>query len=174
VSLTLEIGPERPDDFKGIRALLERAFPTRDEAWLVDTLRSQGAHVPSLCLVAVDADADEVIGHIFYSRAKLRPSGVPVLALAPMAVAPERQRAGVGAALIRESLRLAGSTDFPLIVVVGHASYYPRFGAEPAGPLGIEAPFKVPPESWMAWRLPAWTPAVSGRVEYHPSVGKLT
>jgi putative acetyltransferase len=168
------VGPERPSDHKGIRALLERAFPTGAEARMVDDLRAAGGHVPDLCLVAEDEERDEVVGHIFYSRARLQPGRVPVLALAPMAVLPERQRSGIGAALVRETLRLAGSTDYPLVVIVGHPAYYPRFGAEPAGPLGLQPPFEVPPEAWMAVRLPRWTPDLGGTVEYHPAFGSVT
>src|SRR5688500_19241208 len=85
-----------------------------------------------------------LVGHIAFSRARLA-FGPQVLALAPMAVLPEHQRQGAGSALISDALRRAAETHFPLVVVVGHAEYYPRFGFEPAGALGITAPFEVPP-----------------------------
>lgn len=168
----MEIRPEEPRDFNAIGTVNQRAFPAPDEARLVEALRADGAHVPELCLVACDGGA--VVGHIFYSRAKLQPAGVEVLALAPMAVLPEHQGLGVGSLLVRETLRLAGSTDYPLVVIVGHADYYPRFGAEPAGALGIEAPFEVPAESWMAVRLPGYRDDARGTVEYHPAFGAVT
>ncbi len=121
----------------------------------MEALRDSDAHVPELCLVAV-LDGS-VVGHIAFSRARLA-SGPQVLALAPMAVRPDHQRRGAGSALISDALRRAAETHFPLIVVVGHADYYPRFGFEPADALGIKAPFDVPPEAWMAYRLPAYTP----------------
>jgi putative acetyltransferase len=83
-----------------------------------------------------------------------------------MAVLPEHQRQGVGGALLAEALTRAEETEFPLVVVVGHAAYYPGFGFEPAGPLGLDAPFDVPPEAWMAYRLPAWSPDARGTVLY--------
>ena len=107
----------------------------------------------------------EIAGHVFYSRARLD-SGPDVLALAPMAVLPERQRSGAGSALVTESLQRAAATSFPLVIVLGHADYYPRFGFEPAAALGIEAPFDVPPEAWMAYRLPAYSPEARGTVVY--------
>ena len=97
-----------------------------------------------------------------------------MLALAPMAVLPERQRQGAGSALISEALRRAAETSFPLIVVVGHADYYPRFGFESADALGITAPFEVPPEAWMAFRLPAYTPEAQGTVMYPDAFASAT
>jgi putative acetyltransferase len=170
----VEIRPERDQDSPAISAVHERAFPAPDEARLVEALRADGAHVPELCLVAVGGAGQAVVGHIFYSRAALQPSGVAVLALAPMAVLPDHQGTGVGGALIRASLDLAGATRYPLVVILGHADYYPRFGAEPAGPLGVEAPFEVPPESWMAVRLPAYSDDACGTVEYAAAFGAVT
>ena len=129
----------------------------------MEALRDADAHVPELCLVAV-LDGS-VVGHIAFSCARLA-FGAQVLALAPMAVLPQYQRRGAGSALISAALRRAAETHFPLIVVVGHADYYPRFGFEPADALGIKAPFDVPPEAWMAYRLPAYTPEARGTVVY--------
>jgi putative acetyltransferase len=83
-----------------------------------------------------------------------------------MGVLPEHQRRGFGSALLTDALRRAGETDFPLIVVVGHPEYYPRFGFELAAPLGISAPFDVATEAWMAYRLPAYQPDARGVVTY--------
>jgi putative acetyltransferase len=137
----------------------------------VDALRDSDAHVPELCLVAI-LDGS-VVGHIAFSRARLV-SGPQVLALAPMAVRPDHQRRGAGSALISEALKRAAATHFPLIVLVGHADYYPRFGFEPADALGIKAPFDVPPEAWMAYRLPAYTPEARGTVMYPDAFGSVT
>ena len=158
------IRPEQPSDFDAIRGLLQDAFdPSTVEAPLVDALRKEGAGVPQLCLVAHEGDA--LVGHIFYSRSRLD-SGQEVLALAPMAVAPGRQRTGIGSRLIEASLARAAETSFPLIVVVGHADYYPRFGFQPAGELGLEAPWELPPEVWKALPLAAYERSARGRVSY--------
>jgi putative acetyltransferase len=116
-----------------------------------------------LCLVALEGE--EVVGHIVFSRARLA-SGHEVLALAPMAVVPERQRAGIGSRLIRDALTKAQATGFPLVVVLGHPEYYPRFGFEPASAHGIEAPWDVPPPAWMALPLPTHDPTARGMVTY--------
>lgn len=158
------IRAETSGDHEAIRRLHALAFaPSTEEAELVDALRAAGDHVPELCLVAL-RDGD-VVGHVFFSRACVG-GDVPVLALAPMAVLPPWQRRGAGSALVRESLRRAAATGFPLVVVVGHPDYYPRFGFEPAGGMGLRAPFDVPAEAWMACRLPAYRPEARGLVEY--------
>ena len=161
-----DVRPETPADFNAVRSVHAEAFaPSTVEPQLVDDLRTEGALVNEFCLVATEDD--QVIGHIAFSRATLDPgSGHEILVLAPMAVLPNHQRSGVGAQLIGQSLRRAHLTDFPLVSVVGHADYYPRFGFEPARPLNIHPPFDVPDEAWMAKRLPGYTPEARGTVTY--------
>ena len=84
-----------------------------------------------------------------------------------MAVVPQRQREGIGSLLLEDGLRRASETAFPLIVVVGHATYYPRFGFTRADACGIRAPWDLPAEAWMALRLPAYRPTARGLVR-HP------
>jgi putative acetyltransferase len=160
---------ERPEDRERIHRLNVEAFGQPDEAELIDALRAAGDHVPELCLVAVGGDGD-LIGHIFFSEARLD-SGVAVLALAPMAVLPDRQGHGVGSALVRESLSRAAETDYPLVVVLGHPEYYPRFGFELGAELGVECPYEVPPEAWMVKRLPAYRRDARGLVIYPAPFG---
>jgi putative acetyltransferase len=168
-----DLRPERFEDHDAIRVVHERAFdPSPAEAKLVDLLRDSDVHVPELCLVAAAGDG-QLAGHIMFSRARLA-RGPQVLALAPMAVLPEHQRQGVGSALVEDALRRAAETSFPLVVVVGHADYYPRFGFEPAGALGIEAPFEVPPEAFMAYRLPAYTPTARGPLIYAEAFAEVS
>jgi putative acetyltransferase len=166
-----DVRPEQREDFDVIRELHERAFdPSRAEAALVDALRGSDVHVPELCLVA--SRDGPVVGHIMFSRARLA-FGPRVLALAPMAVLPEHQRQGAGSALVTEALRRAEETDCPLVIVLGHADYYPRFGFESADALGIQAPFDVPTESWMAYRLPAYTRNACGAMIYADAFARL-
>jgi putative acetyltransferase len=167
-----DVRPEAPEDFDAVRVVHERAFqPSHHEADLVDALRASGVHVPELCLVALRGGS--IVGHIAFSRARLD-SGHPVLALAPIGVVPEHQRHGAGSALVSDGLRRAGGKDFPLVVVVGHAEYYPRFGFEPADALGVHAPFPLPPEAWMAHRLPTYQRQARGTVVFPDAFSGLT
>ncbi len=112
---------EEPTDIVAIRIIHERAFGGQAEADLVDALRDSGDAVLSL----VAEEGRDTVGHILFSRLDTTPP-IRALALAPMAVLPEFQRRGIGTALIHDGLkRLAG---WDLIVVLGHTTYYPRFG----------------------------------------------
>jgi putative acetyltransferase len=143
---------ERLQDAPAIDALLERAFGEQDEVRLVEALRASAEYIPELSLVAVDGD--DIVGQILFSRViveGVRPG--PAVALAPMAVAPERQRSGIGAALIRAGLDACDALGIGLVVVLGHPSYYPRFGFVPARDLGVLPPVDWPGDAWMALPL---------------------
>jgi putative hydrolase of the HAD superfamily len=155
----VETRPERPGDEAAIAHVHAAAFPPGDPAvGLTDELRADGDLVPELSFVALRDG--ELVGHVALSRAAL--DGAGVLALGPIGVLPAHQRSGVGSALMGAALEAARATDWPLIALLGHADYYPRFGFEPAGALGIEPPFAVEPQYWMAYRLPAYQPELRG------------
>lgn len=153
-------------DEGAVNQLLTRAFGRRAESELLDRLRSSGATVPQLCLVA---DQNSVIvGHICYNHVTLE-SDPPTkaVALAPMAVTPAFQNKGVGTALMKESLARADARGVPLVVVVGHPEYYPKFGFVPASSIGIEPPWPdIPDEAFMAKPLTAYREHMRGLVRY--------
>ena len=162
----LAIRPESDADRDAIRRLNESAFGGPAEADLVDALRGSPAWIPELSLVA--ADGDELVGHVLISVVALD-SGPELLSLGPMAVAPERQREGIGVALVRRGLELAAQTPYPFVVVLGHPEYYPRFGFVPARGLGINTPYEAPDEAWMALALGEPAEGVRGMVRYPPA-----
>src|SRR5205085_10670564 len=85
----------------------------------------------------------------------------------PVAVVPDRQRQGIGGALMRAAIGLATERGEPLLCLVGHAGYYPRFGFEPARGLGVEPPRPTWRDAnWLALRLPAWTPDLRGTARF--------
>jgi putative acetyltransferase len=182
--VSLELRPEAPGDAGALRALHLAAFaPSTAEAAILDALRADGDLVVPLSLVALRDGA--IAGHVALSRAWVDrepvpaarpgpggpgpppgPGAVEVLALGPIAVVPALQRAGIGTALMRASLAAAATTDWPLIALLGHADYYPRFGFESADALGLRCPYPAAPEHWMAYRLPAHDPALRGAFRY--------
>jgi predicted N-acetyltransferase YhbS len=163
--MPVDVRPEEDGDRDGIRAVHLASFVSAEEADLVDALRASGDYMQSLCSVALDDDG-AVVGHVGFSRAWLEGADVEVLVLAPLAVLPDRQRQGVGPELIASSIERAEGTDFPVVVVLGHRAYYPRFGFEPAGALGIDPPFETRADAWMARRLRAWSPGLRGTVRF--------
>lgn len=168
ITTCVHIRPERAEDIPAVRALHLDAFaPSMAEADIVDELREAGDLVAQLCLVAFAGDG-ALLANVCFSVAQIGPS--EVLALAPMAVAPDLQRNGIGTRLLCEALRRARKTSWPAAVVLGHPRYYPRFGFEPAGALGIKCPFDAPADAWMVLRLPAWDDGVQGTVAYAPAL----
>ena len=95
----------------------------------------------------------------------------PALALGPIAVDPAHQHHGIGSALMHEVIERASRTEYPLIALLGHPAYYPRFGFRPAeATFGITTHYEAPPEAWMAraLRLRAAHPR---RFRYAPAFG---
>ncbi|WP_395107127.1 GNAT family N-acetyltransferase [Actinomadura sp. SCN-SB] len=142
--------PETPADAPAVRRVLLAAFPTADEAGLVDALRRDPAWLPGLSWVA-ETPTGRIAAYALLTRCTV--GGEPALALAPVAVHPAHQRQGAGGAVTRAALRAAGERGERLVVVLGHPGYYPRFGFTPASRLGIRAPFEAPDEALMALTL---------------------
>jgi putative acetyltransferase len=131
---------ETPADVVAIRDVVTRAFRRADEARLVDLLRDAGN--ATLSLVA-ERDG-RVVGHVLFSPVTL--DGAPFgWGLAPLAVAPEEQRSGVGGALVRAGLARARAGGVTTVVVLGSPVYYGRFGFVPADQYGLRCEYDVPP-----------------------------
>src|SRR5258708_4169335 len=113
-------------DDAAIRRLNDDAFGGNYESRLIEDLRAAGLDAVELGAVG----NDDIVGHILFSvlATTIDRQTVPALALAPMAVRPDRQRRGIGSALMRAGLELARDRDWRAIIVLGHKGYYPRFG----------------------------------------------
>jgi putative acetyltransferase len=163
------IRPEAPGDRESIYRVNQEAFGREDESRLVEALRLSPAFVPELSLVAVERP--EVVGHILFTRLTVTGEGGTheALALAPMAVLPAWQRKGIGSALVRRGLEDARKQGHRAVIVLGHPDYYPRFGFQPAQPLGIQSPFEAPVDAFLVLGLrPGALEGLRGRVEYPP------
>ena len=160
------VRPERADEDEAIAAVVEAAFRSPDEARLVQSFRASAGYLPELALVG--AEDGEVVGHVMFTLTELV-DGTSILMLSPLAVRPDRQRRGVGTALVREGLRASADRTEPLVVVEGDPRYYSRFGFLPASELGLERPYdSIPEAAFQALRLPAYVEGTSGRVTYPP------
>lgn len=161
--------PETPADIASVHAVNAAAFPTRAEADLVDALREEpAAWLPGLSYVA-EAPDGSVAAHALLTRCLA--GGAPALALAPVATAPEHQRRGAGQAVVRAVLDAARMRGEPLVLVLGHPEYYPRFGFVPASRYGIRPGFEVPDEAMMALVLDDSGPVPQGTIQYPAAFG---
>lgn len=141
------------------------------EARLVDELRASHAWIPRLSMVAV-VDGG-VVGHVVCSRAAIEPGDLPVLALAPIAVLPDRQRAGVGSALMHAVLAAADSLGESLVGLVGEPDFYSRFGFRPASSIALEAPDPSWGDFFQVRTLTCYEPITGGCFRYAASFDSL-
>ena len=160
----MRVRPETTADRVAVRAVNEMAFETSAEADLVEALRGKLDN-----LVSLVADVEgKVAGHILFSPVSV--TGHPdlkAMGLGPVAVAPDHQRHGIGSALVSEGLKRCKSLGCQVVVVVGHANYYPRFGFVPAGRYGLRSEYDVPADVFMVVELDAGAlSSVSGLVRY--------
>jgi putative acetyltransferase len=109
-----------------VYALLRRAFPGSEyEAGLVQKFHENGRPVHEWVCI----HTNKVIAYIAFSNA-YHGKEICGLHLAPMAVAPEFQKQGVGSELLRFALRQEPIKSRALFVL-GEPGYYKRFGFEP-------------------------------------------
>jgi len=147
--LPMLIRPERSPHLPDIHAVNRAAFESPAEANLVDALRVQASD-----LISLVADDHGVVGHILFSPVTLvGAEALRAMALAPMAVHPDRQRTGIGSALVRAGLDECRRRGVEAVFVVGHAEYYPRFGFTRASQFGITCEFEVQDDVFVAIEL---------------------
>lgn len=160
------IREEVPRDVGAVRELLQAAFPTPDEATLVDALRLSGRLTVSLVAV----EGDEVVGHIAFSPVTVASSSGG-LGLAPLAVLPDRQRRGIGSRLVEDGLAACRSLGVPFVVVLGDPNYYARFGFTPALRFGLGDEYGGGEAFQVLELVPKGIPADAGLVRYAPEFG---
>ena len=78
---------------------------------------------------------------------------------------------GIGSMLINEGLKRVKELDYGLVLLIGHPSYYPKFGFKPARQFGLELrQFDVPDEVFMVCELKAGElDHVQGELQYPPA-----
>lgn len=136
----------RAEDAADIAALNTRAFARDDEAQIVEALRKGGDALMEL-VATMD---DQVVGHaLFYSVGVFQRLGA--CGLGPMCVDPWVQREGIGAGLLDYGLANLKAAGVPLVFVLGHADYYPKFGFKVSTTDPFDTPIKGP--NFMAVRL---------------------
>ena len=166
------IRPEQPGDELGIAEVNLAAFGSPGEAALVDELRKVAD--PFISFVA-DLDR-KVVGHILFTPVSIRGEHErsDAIGLGPMAVHPDHQRCGIGSELVRAGFQECARRAHPVVFVLGHPEYYPRFGFRPAPPLGLR--FRSPdfdPAFMVAELVPGALSDRKGWVEYLPAFDEV-
>lgn len=136
----ITIRQERASDADAREALLDTAYGPIRFRKPSETIRRGRRPAEGLALVAVEDG--RIVGTV-----RLWPvaaGGKAALLLGPVAVACDRQRQGIGAALMDRAIESARARGHGAILLVGDAAYYGRFGftAEKTGALAMPGPFE--------------------------------
>lgn len=153
----------RHGDLHKVLVVEKAAFGSDEEVNLVKALMADASAKPVLSLLAFNDN--RAVGHILFTKAHLVPSATLTISiLAPLAVVPGYQKQGVGGQLIEKGVQLLSRRGTDLIFVLGHPQYYPRHGFQPAGKLGLDAPFPIPDKNADAWMVKPLRPGILGTV----------
>lgn len=147
--LSLTIRAEHPADHAAIERLHERAFGPGRFARTAFRLRESGDHDLSLSFAAH-------VGTLLVGSVRLSPIWAgeqPALVLGPLTVDPAFMDRGIGGALVRHALEQARAREEALVLLVGDARYYARFGFKPVTPGQLELPGPVDPARFLACEL---------------------
>lgn len=134
------------DDVARIVALYPEAFPDEDLVPVVSELLDDAAIRLSL-VATID---QRVVGNVIFTKCGVEDSNIRAALLAPLAVAPDCRRQGIGSALISDGLARLQQAGFELVLVLGDPAYYSRSGFEPEK--AIDPPYALPPAWLDAWQ----------------------
>jgi putative acetyltransferase len=158
------IRDECPEDAATVGRIISAAFGGEAEARLVERLRDSGDAVVAL----VAQDAGEIVGHILLSKMQ---APFPALALAPLAVRPDRQGRGAGSALVRQAIARARNEGWAAIFVLGAPGYYGRFGFDAGLAEGFASSYAG--EHFMALALSRPLAPLGGPLRHAPAFADL-
>jgi len=162
----ISIQDENLHQIEEIRKVNVAAFGDNMAANLIDSLRAN----KKVYLSLIAEMEGRVVGHILFSPVFIEGCIVPLRgsALAPVAVLPEYQKRGIGSALINESLKRARELGIDYVILLGHTTYYPRFGFVPVSNYGLTSSYGNG-EHVMIQELTADTlKTISGKICFQP------
>ena len=152
-----------PEDRAAILDLNTRAFGREDEANIIAKLEKAG----DILLELVAHEDDQILGHILFY-----PIGVfgrlGAMGLGPMCVDPWVQRDGIGSNLVAQGLNFVKQQGAPIVFVLGHKEYYPRFGFTEEATAEFQTPLKGPHFMGIRFRF---GPPMSGRLIFPDAFG---
>ena len=154
------IRQEKPSDFQYIYDLLRLLFKQlkylmETNKIIVNRLRASGNYIPELALVA--EENAKLVGHIMLTKTYVATgdSKFDALLLAPLSVALEHRKRGIGSKLVKESFELAKNLGYRAVFVVGDPAFYSRFGFKSSVLFGIKHVPTIPDQFVMVHELSA-------------------
>jgi putative acetyltransferase len=172
----VEIRDEEPRDRQAVLDVIGAAFG--DEPGVVGLWDELRDITGTQSLVAVLGD--EVTGHVGLTPAWVDAPDrvVEVLVLSPLSVRPDRQRAGIGRALVAAALARGEELGSPAVFLEGDPAYYSRLGFAPAREHRFTPPsVRLPGAAFQVVLLSAYDTSVTGALVYpdvfwrHDAVG---
>ena len=160
--LALVIRPERPEDGPAIERLQARAFGPGRFARTAYRLREGAAARMDLGVTA--SVGSFLVGSVRMGPVRTGPT--PFVMLGPLAVDPSFEGRGIGSSLTRAAIEAARQAGEGLVILVGDAPYYARFGFVPVLPGRLILPGPVDPARLLWLELEAgFRDRVAGLVE---------
>ncbi len=147
--LSLVIRHEYPADRAAVERLHERAFGPGRFARTAFRLREGHGHDAALSFTALVGTL--IVGSVW--QTPVWAGTVPGLMLGPLTVDPAFEGRGIGGGLMRRAIEAAGEAGHRLILLVGDAPYYARFGFRPVPRGQLVLPGPVNPERFLALSL---------------------
>lgn len=130
--------------------MVANAFGPDRFAKTVYRLRDDVAPVASLSLVMLDGE--EVVGTLRFWPILI--GGLtPALLLGPLVASADRQGQGIGTSLMEEGLARAAAQGHRIVILVGDAPYYRRFGFTTALARSLKLPGWVDQKRFLAHEL---------------------
>ena len=145
-------------DLSSIQRVIETAFPEDENKAIIDLAaeffhESSHSHIKSL-VAEVDG---QVIGYVSYSPISLKEdanTNISGYILAPLAVAPEYQKHGVGTSLVRSGMDMLANDGVDVLLVYGDPNYYGRFGFQEEIARSFQPPYPLKyPLGWLGRQL---------------------
>ncbi len=163
MTASITIRDATPADRTPILDLTARAFGQLDEVEIIEKLERDG----DIMLEIVAERDGKIVGHIIFY-----PVGVfgklSAVGLGPMCVDPWMKREKIGTALVTRGLDVVKAAGAPLVFVLGHDWFYPRFGFTVEATKEFETPYKGPHFFALRFRF---GPPMSGRLIFPDAFG---
>ncbi len=165
--MNLQIRKAVESDKQAISDVVIAAFGDgqgQEIANLITDLLADPSAQPLLSLVATTND--HVVGYILFTNVRIEDAQrlASAAILAPLSVHPAYHNQGIGGQLIKEGLKRLKAAGIELVFVLGHPSYYPKYGFSIAGIKGFAPSYPISPENSGAWMVQELHPGAIGHI----------